>query len=111
MRALEGWPGCAHAAAAKAGVMSLVRTLAIEWGGQGIRRNTIAPGPIAGTEGVQRLYEPESKDNIQSRMAGIPLGRLGHIHDIANAAIYLCAQTGNFITGTELVVDGGRARL
>jgi NAD(P)-dependent dehydrogenase (short-subunit alcohol dehydrogenase family) len=45
-------------------VISLVRTLAIEWGGQGIHCNIIAPGSIAGTAGVQRLYEAESKDNI-----------------------------------------------
>ncbi len=57
MRALEGWPGCAHAAAAKAGVMSLIRSLAVEWGPDGILCNTIAPGPIGGTECVKRLYE------------------------------------------------------
>lgn len=108
LRALEGWPGCAHAAAAKAGVMALIRSLAVEWGPDGIRCNTIAPGPIAGTEGVQRLYRETGEEAAQS--AGIPLGHLGRIEDVANAALYLCSEAGAFVTGTDLVVDGGRAR-
>lgn len=108
-RALQGWAGCAHAAAAKAGVMSLVRTLAIEWGVDGILCNTIAPGPIAGTEGVKRLYEDAGE--ATSLTDSIPLGRLGAPLDIANAALYLCSEVGSFVTGTDLVVDGGRSRL
>lgn len=104
MRALEGWPGCAHAAAAKAGVMSLMRSLAIEWGPDGILCNTIAPGPIGGTEGVKRLYEETGLST------GLPLGRLGQGEDIAHAALYLCSDAASFVTGTDLVVDGGRQR-
>jgi NAD(P)-dependent dehydrogenase (short-subunit alcohol dehydrogenase family) len=104
LRALEGWPGCAHAAAAKAGVMSLIRTLAVEWGPDGILCNTIAPGPIAGTEGVKRLYE-----NTGQSM-GVPLGRLGRGEDVAQAALYLCSDAASFVTGSDLVVDGGRQR-
>lgn len=104
MRALEGWPGCAHAAAAKAGVMSLIRSLAVEWGPDGILCNTIAPGPIGGTEGVKRLYEETGLST------GLPLGRLGQGEDIAQAALYLCSDAASFVTGTDLVVDGGRQR-
>lgn len=104
MRALEGWPGCAHAAAAKAGVMSLMRSLAVEWGPDGILCNTIAPGPIQGTEGVKRLYEKTGQST------GLPLGRLGQGEDVANAAVYLCSDAARFVTGTDLVVDGGRQR-
>lgn len=104
MRALEGWPGCAHAAAAKAGVMSLIRSLAVEWGPDGILCNTIAPGPIGGTEGVKRLYEETGMST------GLPLGRLGRGEDIAQAALYLCSEAASFVTGTDLVVDGGRQR-
>lgn len=108
LRALEGWPGCAHAAAAKAGVMSLIRTLAIEWGPDGILCNTIAPGPIAGTEGVKRLYDETGQTGAQS--AGVPLGRLGRAEDVAQAALYLCSDAAGFVTGSDLVVDGGRQR-
>lgn len=105
MRALDGWPGCAHAAAAKAGVMSLVRTLAVEWGPDGIRCNTIAPGPIGDTEGVRRLY-PDA-----GPLSSVPLGSLGRIADVANAAIYLCSEAGDFVNGSDVVVDGGRQRV
>jgi NAD(P)-dependent dehydrogenase (short-subunit alcohol dehydrogenase family) len=108
MRALEGWPGCAHAAAAKAGVISLIRTLAVEWGPDGILCNTIAPGPIAGTEGVKRLYQATGTDSAE--VARIPLGRMGQGEDVAHAALYLCSDAASFVTGTDLVVDGGRAR-
>lgn len=104
MRALEGWPGCAHAAAAKAGVMSLIRSLSVEWGPDGILCNTIAPGPIGGTEGVKRLYEETSQST------GVPLGRMGRGEDIAQAALYLCSDAASFVTGADLVVDGGRQR-
>jgi NAD(P)-dependent dehydrogenase (short-subunit alcohol dehydrogenase family) len=104
MRALEGWPGCAHAAAAKAGVMSLIRSLAVEWAPEGILCNTIAPGPIEGTEGVKRLYEQTGHST------GLALGRLGTGDDIAQAAVYLCSDAARFVTGTDLVVDGGRQR-
>jgi NAD(P)-dependent dehydrogenase (short-subunit alcohol dehydrogenase family) len=107
-RALEGWPGCAHAGAAKAGIMSLMRTLANEWGEDGIRCNTIAPGAIGDTEGVRRIYEDLGVAARQ--LASIPLGAFGSTHDIAQAAIYLCSDAGAYVTGADLVVDGGRHR-
>lgn len=108
MRALEGWPGCAHAGAAKAGVISLMRSLATEWGPDGIRCNTVAPGPIDGTEGVRRIYE--EKGRLATEIASVPLDRLGQVSDIANAIVYLSSDAGSYITGTDLVVDGGRDR-
>jgi NAD(P)-dependent dehydrogenase (short-subunit alcohol dehydrogenase family) len=107
-RALEGWPGCAHAGAAKAGIISLMRTLAGEWGADGIRCNTIAPGAIGNTEGVKRIYENEGA--AERELSSIPIGRFGLTGDIAQAAIYLCSDAGSYVTGADLVVDGGRNR-
>lgn len=107
-RALEGWPGCAHAGAAKAGIMSLIRTLSGEWGRDGIRCNTIAPGAIGDTEGVKRIYEDAGRKELE--LSSIPLGEFGKTSDIANAAIFLCSDAGGYITGADIVVDGGRNR-
>lgn len=107
-RALEGWPGCAHAGAAKAGIMSLIRTLAGEWGVDGIRCNTIAPGAIGDTEGTKRIYEDQGRAAHQ--LSSIPLGAFGKTSDIAQAAVYLCSDAGSYVTGADLVVDGGRNR-
>lgn len=106
MRALMGWPGAAHAAAAKAGILSLSRTLAVEWGGDGIRINTISPGPIGDTEGVRRMYEETGMEEAQRK--GTALGRLGRKSDIAHAAVYLASDLASYITGENLIVDGGR---
>lgn len=107
-RALEGWPGCAHAGAAKAGIMSLIRTLTSEWGKDGIRCNTIAPGAIGDTEGVKRIYEDAGRKAHE--LSSIPLGEFGKTTDIANAAVFLCSDEGSYIAGADLVVDGGRNR-
>jgi NAD(P)-dependent dehydrogenase (short-subunit alcohol dehydrogenase family) len=107
-RAMEGWPGCAHAGAAKAGIMSLMRTLAGEWGPDGIRCNTIAPGAIGDTEGVKRIYEDAGRAAHQ--LSSIPLGAFGKTDDIAQAAVFLSSDAGAYITGADIVVDGGRNR-
>ena len=107
-RALEGWPGCAHAGAAKAGIMSLIRTLTGEWGMDGIRCNTIAPGAIGDTEGVKRIYEDAGRK--ANELSSIPLGEFGKTTDIANAAVFLCSDAGAYVAGADLVVDGGRNR-
>src|SRR5262249_14464840 len=96
--------GQSHAAAAKAGIDSLTRTLACEWGPHGIRVNGIAPGPTEGTEGVRRLTNEESR---ASALRSCPLGRMAAIDDIAHAALYLCSDAASFVTGVTLVVDGG----
>ena len=101
---LLGTEGQAHAAAAKAGVDSLTRTLAVEWGGYGIRVNGLAPGPVDGTEGVRRLVTDESRKAIEAQC---PLGRMATIDEIAETAVFLCSDASRFITGTTLVVDGG----
>ena len=99
-----GTMGQSHAAAAKAGIDSLTRTLAVEWGPFGIRVNGIAPGPIDGTEGVRRLTSEASREQA---VRTCPMGRLGTTDDIANAALYLCSDAASYVNGVTLVVDGG----
>ena len=93
-----------HVSAAKAGVDALTRVLAVEWGQYGIRANGIAPGPVAETEGVRRLLVGPSKERA---IKTTPLGRLGAIDDVSDAALFLCSEASSFITGVTLVVDGG----
>jgi peroxisomal 2,4-dienoyl-CoA reductase len=99
-----GTMGQAHASAAKAGVDSLTRTLAVEWGPHRIRVNGIAPGPIEGTEGVRRLTNEKSRE---SALKNNPLGRMGTVADIANAALFLASDGASYVNGVTLVVDGG----
>ena len=101
---LLGTIGQVHAAAAKAGIDSMTRTLAVEWGPHGIRVNGLAPGPVDGTEGVRRLVTDEGRAAIAARA---PLGRMATIDEVAQAALYLCSDASAFITGVTLVIDGG----
>ncbi|CAM9657145.1 unnamed protein product [Discosporangium mesarthrocarpum] len=92
----------AHASAAKAAIDSLTRTLALEWGGHGIRVNGIAPGPIANTPGMAKL-DPGIGGSAKMM---IPLGRMGTTFDIAMGAVFLCSEAAAYISGSTLVVDG-----
>jgi NAD(P)-dependent dehydrogenase (short-subunit alcohol dehydrogenase family) len=93
-----------HACAAKAGVDQVTRVLAIEWGGDGIRVNSIAPGPIEGTEGFQRLSTPEARQRMVKRL---PLQRFGTLGDVAQLALFLASPRASYITGALIPVDGG----
>lgn len=106
MLGVTGWPGAVHAAAAKGGILSLSRTLAVEWGGDGIRVNTISPGPIGDTEGVQRMYIEGGRGDLEQKKTA--LGRFGRKQDISNAAAYLASDLAGYVTGENLIVDGGR---
>lgn len=97
-----GVPFQAHVGAAKAGIDALSNALAVELGPIGIRVNCIAPGPIGGTEGFERLVP--NKKGFASK---IPLQTVGETGDIANATIYLFSKAAKWVTGTVLVVDGG----
>ena len=97
----------AHVGAAKAGVDHLMRNLALEWGRFGIRCNSVAPGPIEGTEGMRRLAPNDEAFHKRLR-AAIPLGRCGTVEDIGRAAVFLASPLAAYITGTLLVVDGGQ---
>lgn len=100
-------PFQAHVCAAKAGVDMLTRVLALEWGAEGVRINSIMPGPIADTEGIRRLAPGE--DALKAMAERVPLKRMGTVHDIARMALFLCSDWGAWITGTVIPVDGGLA--
>ena len=91
-------------ALAKAGVAQLARNLAVEWGPQGVRANAISPGFIA-TELSQLLLD--NPTFMARRMAMTPLRRPGTPAEVAGAAVFLASAAGGFVTGHNLVVDGG----
>ncbi len=100
-------PGNVHAASAKAGILAMTRTLAVEWGTKyGIRANCIAPGPIENTEGVARLLD--AKDGYQKAINQVPLKRFGKAEEIANLANFLLSKEAEYINGECITMDGGK---
>ncbi|MDJ0838811.1 MAG: SDR family oxidoreductase [Acidobacteriota bacterium] len=93
----------AHSGAAKAAVLNLTRTMAVEWGPQGILTNFVAPGPIKDTEGNRRLSPGEGKDG----MGLIPVHRKGEPAEIAYLTLFLLSPMGDYINGAAIPVDGG----
>jgi NAD(P)-dependent dehydrogenase (short-subunit alcohol dehydrogenase family) len=99
-----GGPKTVHSAAAKAGIVTLTRSLAVEWAHYGIRLNAICPGPTD-TEGARPLWaDPADEKRLK---AGIPAGRFGTAREMAQAVSYLVSPYASFITGEVLVLDGG----
>src|SRR5262249_2255077 len=98
----RGFPGIAHTAAARAGVLELTKTLAIEWGPK-VRVNCVAPGPIQ-TEAFKQTYDP----NIETLCEGIPIPRFGSREEVAYATVFLAWPAASFIPGDVLFVAGGQ---
>lgn len=90
--------------ASKGAVISLTRNLAVEFAPHGVRANCIHPGFVDTPMQTVRTSDPAW---VEAAVAAIPLGRLGVPRDIANAALFLASDEASYITGTELVVDGG----
>lgn len=95
----------AHVCAAKAGVDMITRVLALEWGPAGIRVNSVVPGPIEGTEGMQRLAPTE--DAARQVIESVPLRRYGQASDIAHMCLFLGSEMASYVSGAVIPVDGG----
>lgn len=96
-----------HVCAAKAGVDMITRTLCIEWGGEGVRINSVVPGPIDNTEGMKRLAPTEGIRAAVKK--SVPLQRMGSTDDIANTCMFLASDYASYISGAVIPVDGGWA--
>ncbi len=104
------WNGSAFvvpSACAKAGVLAMTRSLAVEWATYGIRLNAIAPGPFP-TEGAWKRLMP-TKEVEEAARKRIPAGRFGKLEELTNLAIFLVADGADFITGEVVTIDGGEA--
>jgi NAD(P)-dependent dehydrogenase (short-subunit alcohol dehydrogenase family) len=104
-QSVHAQPLQAHVCAAKAGVDMLTRVLAIEWGGDGIRVNSIIPGPIEDTEGMARLAP--SAEIRAAAQKSLPLRRFGTKAEVAELALFLASPMAAYITGAIVPVDGG----
>lgn len=105
--AWDAGAGVVHSAAAKAGVLSLTRTLAVEWGTKyGIRVNAIAPGPIERTGGAEKLML--SEEMAERTRQSVPLKRFGKPEEIANLAYFLMSEDASYINGEVVTMDGGQ---
>ena len=103
----RGFPGMAHTGAARAGVVNLTQTLALEWARHHILVNAVAPGVIEST-GLDH-YGPEIKATLVADAPNhVPLKRMGSVDDVAFAVMYLLGPSGDYVTGETVCVDGGQ---
>jgi NAD(P)-dependent dehydrogenase (short-subunit alcohol dehydrogenase family) len=100
-----GSAGTVHSAAAKAGVMSMTQTLAVEWAVHGIRVNAIAPGPIESPGAAKQLWNSDQAVERITKM--VPLRRYGKPEEVADTLAFLVSSHAGFITGEILTIDGG----
>ena len=100
---VTGFPGWAHYGASKAGQLGFIKTAAMELARYNTTINAVMPGNIV-TEGLEGLGEAY----LQTMANSIPLKRLGHVEDIGNAALFFASDEAGYITGQQIVVDGGQ---
>ena len=102
--AMTGGPGMAHSAAAKAGVISLTKSLAVEWAVDGVRVNALAPG-LFPHDDMPAALRAARDERVDARRQ--PAGRVGEPHELGWAVTWLASPYAGFVTGHVLVVDGG----
>ena len=102
---IDGSPGMIHYGAAKAGIINLTKSLAMEWAKYNIRVNAIAPGLIE-TEGVKVQMSLDSEE-LKEKFKLLPLGRYGQPEEIAHTVLFLASEASSFVTGETIVVNGG----
>jgi citronellol/citronellal dehydrogenase len=102
-------PGMAHSGAARAGMVSLTETAALEWAQAGVRVNAVAPGYIA-SSGMDH-YPPEAGPMLREMRETVPLGRFGTEAETSAAIVFLLSPAASFISGTTLRVDGARPQV
>jgi len=103
------WTGSGYvvpSAVSKAGVLAMTRSLAVEWGKNGIRSNAIAPGPFPTKGAWDRLFPKEIQEKVDMK-SRIPLNRFGEHHELTNLAGYLMSDYSSFINGEVITIDGG----
>ena len=101
----NGFPGMAHTAAARGGVVALTRTLAVEWASRGVRVNAVAPGTIWSSG--MTTYDPAVAEVFAERARRIPAGRVGTESETSAAITFLLSPASAFTTGIVLQLDGG----
>jgi NAD(P)-dependent dehydrogenase (short-subunit alcohol dehydrogenase family) len=101
----NGSPFVVPSAMSKAGVQAMTQSLAVEWGGYGIRFNSIAPGPFP-TEGMSKRLNPTSGDDAYADMKANPLGRVGEMHELCNLAVFLMGPGAEYVNGQCIAIDG-----
>jgi citronellol/citronellal dehydrogenase len=101
----NGFPGMAHTGAARAGVVNLTKTLALEWASRGVRVNAVAPGVIR-SSGMD-TYHPAIREAAEAGAKRLPAARMGTEEEVSGMVAFLLSDAAAFITGATVPIDGG----